>query len=274
MEPQDDPKELEDPAKAFWGDKWFAPILDELGKFQIATKHLFCGAEEVLEDDAPDWSLLSAWTVGQSWTDYTGFDLPQNWDARQVGKMMGAEWSICAAYAKSHKVWSNLNPEEIRKRDGVFFPGFCSKCAELTRQFSEKWTPLFREIRRKAMDLALTKAGSDELDYVQGYGQGQMFMQKVREKMRSPRHKREQDEQARNCVFLFAMCCGRAIEMEKGELSWPELHQLFRESFDYKVEIDEEAFKKILSRMGLRGVGKAGRPPSNEIVTPKIPRRP
>jgi hypothetical protein len=64
---------------------------------------------------------------------------------------------------------------------------------------------------------------------------------------------------ARHCVFLFAVLCGAEIEETKSEANWPELHRQFEEAFDYKVEISEDAFKKILSRKGLKAGRLAGR---------------
>jgi len=57
-----------------------------------------------------------------------------------------------------------------------------------------------------------------------------------------------------------AALIGEAIEQGESDLSWPEFHQPFMEATDYQVDIDEDTFKKILSRKGLKGVGKAGRP--------------
>ena len=83
---------------------------------------------------------------------------------------------------------------------------------------------------------------------------------RVRAKVKPARTKREKDAAKRMVVHFFAALIGEAVEQDKSDLSWPEFHQLFMEATDYQVDIDEDTFKKILSRKGLKGVGKAGRP--------------
>ena len=267
---QGEAAEAENPAKALLGDKWFWPVLEELEIFQSATAQVIPGAQEVLADDTPHWALLSAMACGKELADITGFDELQNLNARKIGMIVGSQLSLCEAYERSYLVFSTLRPEAIRKIDGVWWPGFCNECAEFTRNFAERFTPAFRGIWRKVIILSQEAGTKEHVDYCLGFARGSEFVAKVLEKMRNPpKHKRGKDAQARNCVYYYAMCCGREIDAEKGNLSWPELHQGFLEFYDHKVEIDEFAFKKILFLEGLKGVGNAGRRPSNEIGTPK-----
>jgi hypothetical protein len=87
---------------------------------------------------------------------------------------------------------------------------------------------------------------------------GLTLMQELRKTVRKAVKKAEQDAQNRAAVYFFAMTASEAIEANRKDISWPELNEAFNETFDYKVPIDEDAFKKILQRCGLQ-VGKPGR---------------
>ena len=259
--------ETEHLAKTLWGGQWFWPILEELQSFEQATAHLFPEVNDAIADDAPDWVFDSLWKCGLEWKSFNGLGDPRKLDSRRVGTMVGMKWSLCDAYARSFPIWGTLKPEQIREIDAAWFPFFCHGCTEFTREFAEKWSPLCIEIMGRAGTLACQKGLKDYVDYLQGYTQGIQFMAKVLEKMRPSKHKTTQEAKIRNCIRLFAMCCGREIEEGKGDLSWKGLNDKFDEFYDHKVETDTETLKQILTRSKLKGVGKVGRPV--QIVSPK-----
>ena len=84
-------------------------------------------------------------------------------------------------------------------------------------------------------------------------------MRELRKTVRKAATKAERDAQSRGAVYVFAATGLEAIEANRKELSWPELSEAFSEACKYQVPIDEDTFKKILQRCGLR-IGKPGRP--------------
>lgn len=267
-EPQSCQEESQNPARALWGRKWFWPILEELDAFEQSNDD--CKpVDDALSDESPEFMFQAIWKCGTAMASYNGLVKPEQLNSRSVGVMIGAHWSFCDAAARSYQIWQAFTPAQIREIDGAWYPGFCRDCTKAAKKYFEEWTPRFQEIKSRAAALAASQGSFDEIDYMQGYLKGLQFIDRIREKMKPTKIKRLKDEQARNCVYLFAVCCGREIEANKADLSWPELHQAFKEFFDFKVDIDEDAFKQILVRTTLKGVGKAGRRVPIQIVTPK-----
>jgi len=266
-------------ARELFGKKWFWPILEELWRFQNAIAHLFPGGAEVLSDDAPYWAVMAAWDIGQEMADYNGIAFPPDITSRHVGKMIGAQLGMYTAYERAYSVFCGLRPDEIQKFDKAWKQdGFCGECKIFAREFAEKWTPLFHDIWRKAVKFSADAGFFEHAEYCLGFAQGSKMVEEVVKRLRNPpKLKRGKDAEVRNCVRLFAMCFGQLIEKEKAGLSWPELHQMFLLFTDYKIEIEEDTFKKILSRRKeypLKGVGQAGRKVPDDLGTPKSLRRP
>jgi hypothetical protein len=278
---KDSPSEIIGPAKPvgiadFFADKWFFPTLRDIEAFEKETEHLAPELSAAADDDSADWVFNAVWNFAVADAENSGLSLAIAKDTRSVGTLVGVKWSLCEAYERAYPFWNSLKPEQVEKLDDFWGAGFVAECIEITKEFKETHVPRFREIKKTAMSLAQDQGFQEEIDYLQGYTKGTGYLKTHFSKLRPPSHKREADRQKRACVVWFVISCGELIEKNKGDLSWPELHQLFGEFVESLpgkfgsrgVNIDEDAFVQILKRAGLKGVGKPGRRPSNETGTP------
>ena len=99
----------------------------------------------------------------------------------------------------------------------------------------------------------------EQVQFFQGFTKGLTFMDRVSEVARKT-NKRGADYSRRSLVLHFAIEHLDLIEAAKTDISWSDLVSAFDEQYGKYVEIDEETFKKVLQRSGLR-VGKVGHPP-------------
>ena len=274
-EPQDGPAELENTAKAHWGDEWFWPILEEIEKFEAELTHLFPVVENAIADDTPDWAFNAVWQGGLTKANFTGLSKPQKLGAIEAGKMVGSKWSLCEFHADLFRTLDVYTDEEIREHDAIFGIFNHFKTKERCRVFAENLIWLCDSMRRKSINIAMEATLEEELKYLKGYSQGLQFMDAIAKDVEHPpEHQRGKDAEKRSCVLLYAMKRWPEIEKRKADWSWPEMHQDFQKMFGYTIEISEDTFKRIFYDLELKGVGKVGRIPSNELGTPKIPRRP
>jgi len=249
---KDDVSEL---AKHIRG-KWFEPIIERIEAFENKID-FWRELQTVTEPRSPEWAVQCVIKAIRPFADQTGVPLNGKFGAHEVGAMVGAKSSICKAMAKSHldaQRWS----EDAKARFVAVWGQDGLNHALLTwERFATELQPEFDDVRRFAVELAMQQ-GWDDVQFHTGIVKGLNFMSEVRKKIRKAVSKAEQDAQNRGAVYLFAVSSWEAIEANKEDLSWPELAQQFDEEFDYKIGIDEDAFKKILQRCGLR-VGKPGR---------------
>jgi hypothetical protein len=247
--------------QSMYGEKWFWPILVQLDSFEGKMLAVMPLLKPVLKDDSPDWSVMCLLDVARADSDVNGLCDAGKMRSREVGRIVGAKFSFCDSMAKSLAQWDSVTPEQAATLEtATKHPGYVAECREIARKFAEELTPEMVGIKRSAIELAIKAAGMEEIEYLIGYTEGAKFMDRVRAKVKPARTKRQKDAAKRMIVHFFAALIGEAVEQGKSDLSWPEFHQLFMEATDYQVEIDEDTFKKILSRKGLKGVGKAGRP--------------
>ncbi|MCX6968081.1 MAG: hypothetical protein NTZ46_09970 [Verrucomicrobia bacterium] len=259
-------------AQTLWGNEWFWPILEDLERFEAEVTDLFPVVVNAIADDAPDWAFQAVWRSGLPSANFTGLSDPQKIGAVEVGKMVGSKWSLCEFHAENFRTVDAYTPEMIREHDANFgiFNHFQTK--ERCRVFAENLIWQCDSMRRNAMNLAMEAVLEEELKYLNGYRQGLQFMDSVlKDAEHPPEHDRGKNALLRSWVMLYAMRRWPEIEKKKADWSWPELHQEFQKMFG--TEIQEDTFKRIFYDLGLKGVGKVGRIPSNEIGMPKIPRR-
>jgi hypothetical protein len=264
-----------DPVEALFGGKWFWPILCLLNEFEGRLLEVIPFMEPVLRDDSPDWSFRCVQDVALKDGDFNGVCEPKKLNARAIGRMVGSKVALCDSYAAWHVFWKWLTPErvpefvaEVLKHlppdhapeiDAAYVTEFVEESTELTRKFSEKLTPRMQSIKKEALSIVADEGGMEEVDFFQGFVQGTKLLTRVADRMKPTENKRKKDTRNRDTVFLFAALFGAEIDEIKGDSSWPELHEAFMKAFDYKGEMDEDTFKKILSRKGLKGVGGPGK---------------
>ena len=247
--------------QSMYGEKWFWPILVQLDSFEGKMLAVMPLLKPVLKDDSPDWSVMCLLDVARADSDVNGLCDAGKMRSREVGRILGAKFSFCDSMAKSLAQWDSVTPEQAATLEmATKHPGYVAECREIARKFAEELTPEMVGIKRLAIELAIKASGTEEIEYLIGYTEGAKFMDRVRAKMKPARTKRQKDAAKRLIVHFFAALIGEAVEQDKSDLSWPAFHQLFMEATYYQVNIDEDTFKKILSRKGLKGVGKAGRP--------------
>jgi hypothetical protein len=260
--------------EAIHGGKWFWPILVRLDAFEVKLGAVLPVMEPALSDDSPDWSVRCLLDVARADSEVNGYCDVRKIGARDLGRIVGAKFSLCDAMAKSLVEWDSVRPEQVAELESAMEqPGYVAACREIARKFAEELTPELVGVKRSAIELAIKASGVEEIEYLIGYTEGAKFMDRVRASVKPARTKRQRDSANRMIVLFFAAMVGEAVEESKGELSWPEFHRLFMTATEYQVSIDEDTFKKILSRKGLKGVGKVGRPVPIEDLPVKRTRR-
>ena len=250
--------------------KWYAPITDELEKIETDTaallEKLFTGEDKgeksiVLNPDKmPKWAVNCLANSIRADGDYTGFVTLEEIGALHLGKIFGTKWALYAGMEVSHRIWKVLNPKQTAEIEQKLGAGSVARMVAYTGEFAATLTPRFRELKRKVSKLAEENGMKTELDFIVGFKRGTDYWEKVRQRIRKARNKREADRQKQMNVYYFAITLAPIIDEHKAELSWPAIAEMCNEFFDHKVAFDEDAVKKILQRAGLKGVGKAGRP--------------
>ena len=104
----------------------------------------------------------------------------------------------------------------------------------------------------------MRQATWEQMQYHQGVASGLGFMDRVAKGVRQT-SKKEADHARRSVVCMFAVEHWEIIEAARKDISWGDLMHEFDKEYGKHVVIDEETFKKILSRSGL-SVGTVGRP--------------
>jgi hypothetical protein len=135
---------------------------------------------------------------------------------------------------------------------------------DIWKQFAESVTPDFEDIQKDSLLLSLKQPFAEQIDFHQGLAKGLRFLAELRKRMQPVHTKRHKDAQARINVYAFALLNWELIEEHRRSLTWMDLTDAFDEFFEHQISIDEETFKKILQRCGLRGIGSVGRPKASE----------
>ena len=84
--------------KHAFGDKWFLPIVLDLERFEDLCTPIFPEMDAITKEDAPSWAFRSIWNGASLDLEYSGLALPSEMDARRIGMLVGAKWSLCDAY--------------------------------------------------------------------------------------------------------------------------------------------------------------------------------
>ncbi len=237
--------------------QWFAPIAERLEAFENKAG-VFEEIGVAAEPSSPEWALNCAVKAIRPFGEVAGMPFGTKFESRHVGAMVGAKASVCAAMVQSHKhakAWSQKSRENFVR---VFGLEATEHAERIWEKFAETLQPEFETIRRFAVNLAMRQNYFEDVEFHRGLSKGLTFIQEVRKTVRKVRTKAERDTQNRMAVYWFAITNCEAIEANRSAISWPDLSVGCDEAFDYKVSIDEDAFKKILQRCGLR-IGKPGR---------------
>jgi hypothetical protein len=237
--------------------KWYEPIIRRIERFEESAD-VFDEFTAVVEPNSPEWALQCALKGIKPFGELAGFPFNSRFDASNVGALVGAKSSICGAMARAHEWAAAVDEDTETKIVKIFGRGGFEDAKTIWRKFSEKLHPEFEKVRRFAVHLSMKQNYLEDVNFHRGLAKGLTLMQEIRKRIRKAVSKAERDAQNRAAVYFFGVVACEMIEANRSELSWPELNQAFNESFEYKVPIDEEAFKKILQRCGL-GVGKVGR---------------
>jgi hypothetical protein len=241
----------------FVRSKWYEPITTKIEEFE-AGANVFSEVAVIAEPNSPEWAVKCAIKGIKPYAGFAGFPLDGNFGANNVGALVGAKSSICGAMAKAHE-WATTRKAEVRDKFAeVFGEDAVGEAEAIWKMFFERLRPEFEAVRRFAVNLSMKQSYLEDLEFHRGLAKGLTLMQELRKSVRSAVKKTEQDAQSRAAVYFFAITGSEAIEANREELSWPELSEAFNETFDYRIPIDEDAFKKILQRCGLR-IGKPGR---------------
>jgi hypothetical protein len=238
--------------------KWYEPIAVRIEEFENSS-NVFPEFEAVAEPNSPEWAVQCAIRGIKPFADVAGLPFDNQFGAKNVGALVGSKSSICGAMAKAHEWAATMKVETRNKFVEVFGEDAFSEAKAVWKTFADKLHPEFEGVRRFAVNLSMKQSYFEDLEFHRGLTKGLTFMLEIRKSIRKAVRKAERDAQYRAAVYFFAITGCEAIEANRQQLSWPELNKAFNETFDYQVPIDEDAFKKILQRCGLR-IGKPGRP--------------
>ncbi len=241
-------------------DKWYAPILEKVEEFENEAE-VFPQVSAVAEPESPEWAFQCAIKAMRPFGKLAGIPFDGKFDARQVGAIVGSKASICKAMSDSHRTTQRWNAKERRRFTDIWGEESARQALSTWKRFAERLQPQFESVRRFAVNLAMNQDYFEDLEFHNGLHNGLTFMSELRKTIRKAVTKAERDAQKRNAVYLFGIHAAETIEENRENLSWPEVAEQFNQTFDYKIEVDEDAFKKILQRCGLK-VGKPGRKPT------------
>jgi hypothetical protein len=244
------------------GGKWFWPILSQLDELEGRLLKVFPFMAPVLSDNAPEWSFQCLSDVAFADAKINGACDARGMGAREIGRMVGSKFALCETFARAHQIFKAYSAEQLASLEEKWEaePGFLAECIELYREFADDLAPRMREIKKKALLLVAEQGLKEEVDYFQGFPQGAESVKVMFGRLKLPKNKRQVEHRTRMCVYFFAIVHGVEIDGVKRDASWPELYEAFMEFVNHEIDLDEETFKKLLARKGLKGVGKAGRP--------------
>jgi hypothetical protein len=248
----------DDDLMEFVRGKWYEPITVRIEEFEN-NSNMFPEFQSVAEPNSPEWAVQCAIRGFKPFADVAGLPFDDQFGAKNVGALVGAKSSICGAMAKAHEWAATMKVETRNKFVEVFGEDALREAKAVWKKFADKLHPEFEGVRRLAVNLSMKQSYLEDLEFHRGLTKGLTFMLEIRKSIRKAVRKAERDAQNRAAVYFFAITGCKAIEANRQQLSWPELNKAFNETFDYQIPIDEDAFKKILQRCGLR-IGKPGRP--------------
>jgi hypothetical protein len=238
-------------------EKWFFPIALRLESFEEESD-IFRQIGSITLPDSPDWVVQFAWKQMSPYREVSGIERLDRIRSRHIGAMVGCKASICKRLAGGN-VWFNLLPHKRQKQLEEIFGAEAIADAKVTwSKFATEIQPEFKKLRTFALSLVARQEMIEQMQFFQGFTKGLAFMDRVSEVARKT-NKRGSDYTRRSMVLLFAIEHWELIEQAKRDISWSDLVSAFDEQYGKYVEIDEETFKKILQRSGLR-VGKVGHP--------------
>jgi len=236
---------------------WFAPVIDLIEEFENNAQ-LYAEIASIAEPHSAEWAVQCVIKTLKPFGVLTGMPFDGQFESRHVGALIGAKSSICTAMAESHRISQHLKPEVWQKLVEMCGEDAVKQAKATWERFAKSLTPKFEEIRRFGVEMAMRQTYQDDIDFHGGLAKGLTFMRVLRESVRKAATKAQRHAQNRAAVYMFAATEWETIDANREELSWPDLNKAFNEAFSYQVPIDEDAFKKILQRCGLR-IGKPGR---------------
>jgi hypothetical protein len=237
--------------------KWYEPITMRIEKFEQSA-NVFGEVAAVVEPKSPEWAVQCALRGMKPFGEVAGFPFNGEFGAENVGALVGSKSSICVAMAKAHEWAAAMDGETEKKLLTAFGKESFGEAKAIWKRFAEKLHPKFETVRRFAVELSMRQNYFEDVKFHRGLAKGLTLMEEMRKRVRKAVRKAERDAQSRAAVYFFGVLACETVEANRRELSWPELNKAFNEAFEYRVPIDEDAFKKILQRCGLR-VGKVGR---------------
>jgi hypothetical protein len=241
----------------FLEEKWFFPIALRLQSFEN-NSDIFGEFGSITLPESPDWMVQCAWKQMSPYQEVSGMERSDRIRTRHIGAMVGSKASICKRLAGGN-LWFNMLPAKRQKQlEDLFGAEGIAEAKVTWSKFATEIQPEFKKLRTFAVNLVARQEMAEQVQFYQGFTKGLTFMDRVSEVARKT-NKRGTDYNRRSLVSLFAIEHWELIEAAKRDISWWDLVSAFDEQYGKYVEIDEETFKKILQRSGLR-VGKVGRP--------------
>jgi hypothetical protein len=237
---------------------WFYPITNKIREFEESSD-VFEIFASMAEPESPDWIVQCTWSQMTKYRESAGTIRHDRIRARHVGAMVGAKTSICERLAAGN-LWFNKLPRKTQdKFIEIFGEEEVAAAKIIWSEFEHRLRADFRAVRKFASDLAMSQPLWEQVQFHQGTVNGLRFMDEVSAACRKE-NKQAVNARKRHLVCLFAIEHRDLINAARNDLKWSDLVDGFEQTiYGRHVEIDEQTFKKILQRSGLR-VGAVGRP--------------
>lgn len=243
-------------------ERWFRSLMLRIEAFERESMEDV--APELVprfeDDDYPEWGIQAWMGAVRSDSEYTGLGPIRHFDTRAFGKIVGSKWAIFDTNARAYPVFCALNEKQIKKIDSEWWAGFVAETIEVLEKCARKYTPMMKDLRREASEVAADQGPFEFMLYSQGFAKGMEFPRHVSRRLKSPRGKREIDTNRRVSVLMMAALLAPDIESVKGEVTWEQITDVLSASLLNRIDLDVAGVKKNLQPLGFKGVGKVGRP--------------
>lgn len=238
-------------------DKWFYPITRRIEELEN-TSDVFARFGSITLPESPDWVVRCIWGQLGPYREASAIERYDRIRARNVGAMLGAKACIGDRLARGNLWFAQLSSKRQTQFENLFGEEAITDARQTWTRFAVEIQPELKRIRRFASELVMKQETFEQIQFHQGVAKGLTILDELG-KLARRQNKRGLEYHRRSLICAFAVEHWEVIEAAKKDIAWADLVQGFDREFGELVEVDEETFKKMLQRSGLK-VGRVGRP--------------
>lgn len=241
-----------------WSDplknRWFYPITRRIEELENTTD-VFSRFGSITLPESPDWVVRCIWGQVGPYREMAVIERYDRIRARNVGAMLGAKAALGDRLARGNLWFAQLSSKRQAEFEKLFGGEAVSDAKRTWTRFAVEIQPELKRLRRSAAELVMKQETFEQMQFHQGVAKGLTILDELR-KLARRQNKRGLEYQRRSLICAFAVEHWEVIEAAKKDIAWSDVVEGFVREFG---EVDEETFKKMLQRSGLR-VGRVGRP--------------